>query len=219
VGYEETNYLGTIKICDLAKQLNIPKIIFASSSSVYGTNPMLPWNEDTTAVSPVSPYATTKVMSEEYGRKFSEETGIQFTVLRFFSVYGPRMRPDLMMFKIARNILENKEITVFGDGSSKRDYTYIDDIVSGIIQAIVYNGKRFDIFNLGSRNPISLEQIISIFEQITKLKANTKYAPFFTGESNSTEADIRKAQFSLGYHPKTEIQEGIRLFLQSVGTI
>lgn len=212
IGYEETNVQGTIKVCELAQKLGIPKIIFSSSSSVYGNNPELPWSEES-ELYPISPYAKTKVLSEQYLKFFSEIHPVKVIVFRLFSVYGPRMRPDLMMNHIYRNILNRLPVRIYGDGNSERDYTFVNDIINGILLGIDYEASNFEIMNLGNNNPVKLSKIISLFEQMLKLDARLEFAPMVEGESMFTYADISKAQRLISYKPLIDIDEGIQRFI------
>lgn len=212
VGYEESNVVGTKKILDLAVQNNIKQFIFASSSSIYG-NSEAPFKEDNQDLMPISPYAQTKLFSEKTGKEYADSGEVRFISLRFFSVYGPRLRPDLVMNKIAASIYQNKELNIFGDGKASRDYTYVDDIIQGIIKSLDYKESNYEIFNLGNGNPIELNEIIKIFEEQTKEKVNIRYVNSIKGESNITWADIKKAKELLSFNPKINIETGIQHFL------
>ncbi len=211
-GYEETNVAGTEAIFQLSRQLHAGKFIFASSSSIYGNNPNTPWNEDCTAM-PNNPYAKTKWLSEQQLKNDSLDSGLCICVARLFSVYGPRMRPDLMMNRIYESLMNGSVITVFGDGTSTRDYTYIDDIVQGIVACCVEQDNKFSIYNLGNKHPVKLLQIIKVFENITGRKARLDFLPEVQGESYATCADITKAQQELNYVPTVSIEEGIARFV------
>jgi UDP-glucuronate 4-epimerase len=151
IGYQEVNVRGTQNMLELARELAIPQFVFASSSSVYGINPRVPWSEEDHVLLPISPYASTKVSGELLGHVYSHLFGIRFIALRFFTVYGPRQRPDLAIHKFARSILAGRAIPVFGDGATRRDYTFIDDIVSGVVSAMTYRGSPFEVINLGTK--------------------------------------------------------------------
>lgn len=213
VGYEESNVVGTKNILDLAVKKNIKQFVFASSSSIYGNAPA-PFNEDYKDLQPISPYAQTKLFSEKTGKEFSEKNDLNFISLRFFSVYGPRLRPDLVMNKIAASIYKNEKLKIFGDGSTSRDYTYVDDIISGIMKAIDYKESKFETFNLGNGNPIKLTEILSIFEEETKGKINIEFVDSIKGESDITWADNNKAKTILGFESKTNIRNGIKNYLE-----
>ncbi len=213
VGYEESNVAGTKNILELAVEKKIKQFVFASSSSIYGNAPA-PFNEDYNDLHPISPYAQTKLFSEKTGKEFSEKYDINFISLRFFSVYGPRLRPDLVMNKIAGSIYKNEKLKIFGDGSTSRDYTYVDDIISGIIKAINYKESKFETFNLGNGNPIKLTDIISLFEQETGKKVNIEFVDSIKGESDITWADNSKAKKMIGFEPQTDIRKGINNYLE-----
>ncbi len=212
VGYQESNVVGTKNILELAVKKNIKQFVFASSSSIYGNAPA-PFNEDYKDLQPISPYAQTKLFSEKTGKEFSNKYDLNFISLRFFSVYGPGLRPDLVMNKIAASIYKNEKIKIFGDGSTSRDYTYVDDIISGIMKAIDYKEAKFETFNLGNGNPIKLTEILSIFEEETKGKINIEFVDSIKGESDITWADNNKAKTILGLNPKTDIRNGIKNYL------
>jgi UDP-glucuronate 4-epimerase len=213
-GYEGKNTQALEKTLELAEKLNISQFIFASSSSIYGNCKSVPFTENIIDLSPLNPYANSKLLSEQIGKVFSEKYNINFISLRLFSVYGPRLRPDLVMNKIADNILLNKPIKIFGNGSASRDYTYIDDIASGIINSLNYKGDKFDIINLGCGKPISLLEIISVFENLTGEKVKMEFSNFIEGESDITWADNSKAKQLLNFKPKIDINEGIGFFLK-----
>src|SRR5688500_1157692 len=150
VGYQEVNVGGTQLLLELARTLGVRQFVFASSSSVYGVNPRVPWREDDYVLQPISPYASTKVSGELLGHVYSHLYGMRFIALRFFTVYGPRQRPDLAITKFARLMVEDRTIPVFGDGSTRRDYTYVDDIVAGVVSAVDYAQSQYEVINLGN---------------------------------------------------------------------
>jgi UDP-glucuronate 4-epimerase len=212
-GYEEENIKSITKALQLAVNLNIHKFIFSSSSSIYGNSRIIPFNEDQKDLNPINPYAKSKLLSEQIGREFSEKHELNFLSLRFFSVYGPRLRPDLVMNKIANSLLLNEPLNIFGDGHALRDYTYIDDIIEGVISSLFYNDKKFDIINLGHGSPVTLTDIIEIFENTTGKKIQLKFENIFKGESDITWADNSKAKTLLEFDPKTDINTGIKKYL------
>jgi UDP-glucuronate 4-epimerase len=212
VGYEESNVVGTKNILQLSVEKNIKQFIFASSSSIYGNAPA-PFNEEYKDLQPISPYAQTKLFSEKTGKEFSDKYDLNFISLRFFSVYGPRLRPDLVMNKIAGSIYRNEKLRIFGDGSTSRDYTYVDDIISGIMKAVDYKNSKFETFNLGNGNPIKLTDIISLFENETKQKVNIEFVDSIKGESDITWANNDKAKRLIDFEPKTNISQGIKNYL------
>jgi UDP-glucuronate 4-epimerase len=213
VGYEESNVAGTKNILELAVDKRIKQFVFASSSSIYGNAPA-PFNEEYKDLHPISPYAQTKLFSEKTGKEFSEKYNLNFISLRFFSVYGPRLRPDLVMNKIAGSIYRNEKLKIFGDGSTSRDYTYVDDIIAGIMKAVDYKESKFETFNLGNGNPIKLTEIISLFERETGKKVNIEFVDSIKGESDITWADNSKARKIMGFETQTDIRKGIQNYLE-----
>ena len=213
LSYTEVNVNGTQNILELARELKCKKFILASSSSVYGVNPNVPWSEDDHVLFPISPYASTKISGELLGHVYSYLFDFQFIGLRFFVVYGPRQRPDLAVHKFTKLISEGKPIDVYGNGETKRDYTYVDDIVAGIRAALEYSGSRYEIINLGNNEPVELRQLIAMLEEILGKKAIINKLPQQPGDVPLTFADIRKAQRLLGYQPKTQILTGLRRFV------
>jgi UDP-glucuronate 4-epimerase len=210
--YYEVNVRGTQNILELARQLGVGQFVFASSSSVYGVNPHVPWKEDDAVLLPISPYAATKVSGELTGHVYSHLHDIRFIALRFFTVYGPRQRPDLAIHKFARLMLEGKPVPFFGDGTMRRDYTYIDDILSGIRAAMDFDGSMYEVINLGNSRPTSLSEMISSLEQVLGVVAKLDRQPEQPGDVPQTYADITKATVLLGYSPQTEFVEGLRRF-------
>lgn len=210
--YEESNILSTKRILEFAVQRNIKQFVFASSSSVYG-NVAPPFKEDFTNLQPISPYAKTKLECEKIGKDFSEKYDITFIALRFFSVYGPAIRPDLVIYKIVQSIFNQEVLKIYGNGQSARDYTFVDDIINGIIKSIDYKQNKFEIFNLGSGQPIKLLELIDIFEKVTSKRVNLEFVNQIQGESEITWADNSKARGKLDFNPKVDIEHGVRLFL------
>lgn len=211
-GYFRTNMMGTLTMLEFAKQKGVKKFLFASSSSVYGTNPHVPWREDDLNLQPISPYASSKIAAEKLCQTYSYLYGIDILALRFFTVYGPAQRPDLAIHKFFKLIYENKAIPVFGDGSTRRDYTYIDDIVQGIIKSVSYMGNGFEIFNLGNHTTVSLNELIDAIEQVLHKKVQLQFLPKQTGDVDQTYADIEKAKVNLGYLPATDLIKGLEVF-------
>lgn len=212
--YYETNVMGTVHLLEACRDFRVPKVVFASSSSVYGTLSAVPFREDALLLSPASPYAATKLAGEAMLHSFVNCYGLQGVALRFFTVYGPRQRPDLAINKFVRLIGNNERIELFGDGSSARDYTWVGDIVSGVLAAMAYappNG--YDVFNLGSSQPISLDKMLGLIEEAMGKRANRQYTDRVVGDMTVTCADISKAEGILGYRPTTTIAEGIRRFV------
>lgn len=202
------NCLGTIKILEFARSRGIKKIIYASSSSTYGINPNIPW-EESFALKPISPYAASKIASENYCYAYSCLYDIQIIVLRFFTVYGPGQRPDLAIHKFVKLMLANLAIEVFGNGETKRDYTYIDDITEGILAAVNYSRTKYEIINLGNNYSISLNELIFAIEEVFEKKIKKKYLPEQAGDVPVTFASIDKAKRLLNYQPKFTLKDGL----------
>jgi len=208
--YFNTNVKGTLNILEICRKDKI-KIIFASSSSVYGNN-NIPFSEDDATEEQLSPYGTTKKIGERLCEMYSKLYDMKIICLRFFTVYGPRGRPDMAPYIFTKKILEEKKINVFGDGTSKRDYTFVSDIVDGIISAIKKDLK-FEIINLGDSNPILLKEFISVIEKTIGKKAIIENIPEQKGDMKATYAKIDKAKELLNYKPKVNIEEGIKIFV------
>ncbi len=211
--YYDVNVMGTLNILGAMKKHGIKKMLFASSSSVYGNNKKIPFSESDNVDRPVSPYAASKKAGELLCHTFHHLYKMDIFCLRFFTVYGPRQRPDLAINKFTRAILNDNEITVYGDGTTSRDYTHIDDIIQGIRMAI-YKLQGFDIFNLGESKTISLNRLVSILEQYTGKKARKQYMPLQEGDVFQTYADIGRARSMLGYAPAVEFESGISNYIQ-----
>ena len=211
VTYQDVNVRGTQDLLEFARRRRIPHFVFASSSSVYGVNPSVPWSEDD-RVMPISPYASTKVTGEMLGHVYSHLHGMRFIALRLFTVYGPRQRPDLAMHKFAQLMMDGAEIPVFGDGSTRRDYTFIDDIVAGVRGAIAYDRTPYEVVNLGNNQTITLREMIAGLENALGMKARIKWLPEQPGDVPQTWARIDKARALLGYAPRTSYAEGVRKF-------
>ena len=212
--YQQVNIIGTLNVLEFAKEQGIKKVIYASSSSVYGINTNIPWKEDDTALKPISPYASSKIAGENLCFVYNKLYGINCIILRFFTVYGPGQRPDLAIHRFTKLALAGKEINLFGDGNSKRDYTYISDIVSGVISAVHYKGASFDTFNLGNSYAVSLNELIVAMEDVYKLKIKRNYLPEQPGDVPVTYANISKAKTLLNYNPAVSLSEGLERFKQ-----
>jgi UDP-glucuronate 4-epimerase len=212
--YAETNINGTINLLELARRHDIKQFVFGSSSSVYGINTKVPFAEDDRIHQPISPYAATKAAGELLCHTYSHLYDIRTVCLRFFTVYGARQRPDLAIHKFSKLITEGKPIQVFGDGSSRRDYTYIDDIIQGVRAAIDYDRSIHEVFNLGESQTVTLSELIELIERSLDMHAIIDRHPMQPGDVPATYADISKATELLDYHPKTKIQEGIPKFVQ-----
>lgn len=214
IGYQETNVRGTQNLLELAKEWKTPQFVFASSSSVYGVNPRVPWREDDHVLQPISPYASTKVSGELLGHVYAHLYRIRFVALRFFTVYGPRQRPDLAIHKFTTLITEGKPIAFFGDGSTSRDYTYVADTVSGIVGAINYTGSPFAVFNLGNDATVTLLEMVTTIEEALGEKAELNQQPDQPGDVPKTWASIESARKHLGYAPTVQFPEGVARFTE-----
>lgn len=212
--YVRSNIEGTINILENMRKYNCKKIVFASSSSVYGNCTADKFSEDLKVTEPISPYAATKSSCEQFLYTYSKLYGINAICLRFFTVYGPKQRPDLAIRKFAELIEQDKPIPVYGDGTTMRDYTYIDDIVGGICSAINYNKTPYEIINLGGGSPVTLNQMIATIEKVLGKQAKIERLPMQAGDVNKTVSDITKAKKILGYSPKTSFEEGIKKFVE-----
>jgi len=211
--YQDVNIRGTMVLLEAVKQIKGCKFIFGSSSSVYGNNAKVPFAETDNVDAPISPYAATKRAGELICRTYHHLYGIPTTCLRFFTVYGPRQRPDLAIHKFAALMEAGKSIPVFGDGSMQRDYTYVDDIVHGVQRAIE-RCSGFATYNLGNSSPISLNELIAALEATLGRKAIIKRLPLQPGDVNRTFADITLASSELGFAPQTNFHAGIAHFVQ-----
>jgi UDP-glucuronate 4-epimerase len=215
--YEEVNVRGTMNLWELCKEFNIKKFICASSSSVYGNNEKIPFSETDNVDNPISPYAATKKSGEVIGHVYHSLYHIDMIQLRFFTVYGPRQRPDLAIHKFAKLISEDQAIPFYGDGSTARDYTYIDDIIDGITKSILYletHSGVYEILNLGENQVITLSEMVNTIEKALGKTANKKILPMQPGDVTKTNADITKAMALIGYKPATDFQNGIKKFVE-----
>ena len=212
LGYQMTNVIGTQNLLSFAHQRGIKQFVFGSSSSVYGECPRLPWRETDLGLTPVNPYASSKLADEQLGYVYAKTFGLRFVALRFFTVFGERQRPDLAIHKFARLMLAGQTIPVYGDGSSERDFTYWGDIVAGVRAAMAYTEADFEIFNLGNNRTIGLIETIRKLESVLNVTAKIDWQPWQPGEMRSTWADIGKAQKLLGYQPATDFDTGLRRF-------
>jgi len=211
--YSEINILGTQNLLEFARDIGCKKFIFASSSSVYGINPKVPWQENDSVLMPVSPYGATKILGEVLGHVYSNLYNMQFIGLRFFSVYGPRQRPDLVIHKFTKLIYEGKPITIYGEGETKRDYTFIDDIISGIVATLDYSKSRYEIINLGNNESVELLKLVHMLEKILGKKALINKLPEQLGDASVTFANINKAKKILHYQPKTTLFDGLQKYV------
>lgn len=212
--YSETNIGGTLNLLELARDFDVKQFVFGSSSSVYGINADVPFSENDRIQQPISPYAATKAAGELLCHTYSHLFKIRTVCLRFFTVYGARQRPDLAIHKFSRLIAEGKPIQVFGDGTTRRDYTYVDDIIQGVRAAMDYDGAMHEVFNLGESETTELARLIELLEENLGAKAVIDRQPMQPGDVPITFADISKARELLGYSPRTKIEQGIPNFVE-----
>jgi UDP-glucuronate 4-epimerase len=211
--YTSLNVLGTTQVLEICRQSGVQRVVFASSSSVYGHSSRAPFREDAAISHPLSIYAATKAAGEALAFTYSHAYRLSVVCLRFFTVYGPRQRPDLAIRKFAGMILEGKEVPIFGDGSLERDFTYIDDTVDGILLALHAQGE-FDVFNIGNSHPIRVDHMVEILGKALGKPVRRKFVPSPAGEMLLTHADLTKAHQVLGYSPKVSFDDGIRRFVE-----
>ncbi len=211
--YVDVNINGTMSMLEGARKNNIKNFIFASSSSVYGNNEKTPFSESDNVDFPISPYAATKKAGELICHTYSHLYSININCLRFFTVYGPRQRPDLAIHKFCKLILNEEPIPVFGDGSMRRDFTYIDDIIDGVVAAM-HKCSGFEIYNLGESVPIRLDELILHIEKALGKKAIINRLPMQPGDVNTTYADISKSRQKLNYNPDTDMDKGLESFVK-----
>ena len=214
--YQEVNCLGLQNILEEMKLHNVKNGVLASSSSVYGNCKKVPFKEDMIVDYAISPYAATKKANEVMAHVYHKLYDMNIIMLRFFTVYGPKQRPDLAINKFTRLMLEGKEIPMFGDGTTSRDYTYVDDIVDGIIKSCEYtlnNKNVYEILNIGNSSPTSLKEMINTIAKVLDVEPKIKQLPMQPGDVDRTFADISKAKKLIGYEPKTTFEEGIRKFV------
>ncbi len=210
--YQRVNVEGTTNVLEAARQHGVKKLTLASSSSVYGINSKAPFAESDPIFTPISPYAASKLACEALGHVYHHVYGLDIAMLRFFTVYGSRQRPDLAIHKFARRILAGQPIDVFGDGSTSRDYTFVEDIVDGIA-ACATRSFGFEIINLGGAHPVTLTRLIEVLEASLQKRATIHHLPGQPGDVPRTWADVAKAGKLLGYAPKVGIEEGIARFV------
>ena len=212
--YAETNINGTLNLLEQARQHKVKQFVFGSSSSVYGINAKVPFSEEDPIRQPISPYAATKGAGELLCHTYSHLYDLRSVCLRFFTVYGARQRPDLAIHKFARLINQDKPIPVFGDGSTRRDYTYVDDIIAGVRAAIDFDQSNYEVINLGESRTVELRELISLLEHELGRKAIIDSQPPQPGDVPQTFADISKARRLLDYNPQTPIEDGIHRFVE-----
>jgi UDP-glucuronate 4-epimerase len=212
--YYDTNVSGTLHLLDAASVIGVERFIFASSSSVYGISKTVPFSEDQHLTQTLSPYAATKIAGEFLCSTYSHLYQMRVVALRYFTVYGPRQRPDLAIHQFTRRIYGGQPIEQFGDGTTRRDYTYIDDVIQGTMAALKYDGPLFDIFNLGESDTIQLKDLIAAIENALGKKATINRMPEQPGDMPLTCADISKARKLLGYNPTTRFSDGLPRFIE-----
>ncbi len=216
--YQEVNVGGTTRLLEFARRRTIERFVFASSSSVYGNNDKVPFSEDDPVDYPISPYAATKRSGELLAHTYAHLFGLRLICLRFFTVYGPRQRPDLAIHKFARLLDHNEPIPMYGDGTTQRDYTYIDDVIEGVEGALRWTGTAdpgaFQIVNLGESRTISLSEMIRIMGEEMGVEPEIERHPPQPGDVERTWADVTRARELLGYEPRTGFREGVRRFVR-----
>lgn len=212
IAYQQTNVAGTQNLLEFARKKSIQQFVFASSSSVYGINKNIPWVESDGLLNPISPYASTKISGELLGHVYSYLYNIRFIGLRFFTVFGPRQRPDLAIHAFSKKILNNETIPFFGDGNTQRDYTFIDDIVQGVIGALNYDKTNYEIINLGNSHAVSLAELVNTLETVLEKKAIINKLPEQPGDVPVTFSDISKAKDLINYMPTTSLKDGVIRF-------
>ncbi len=215
--YQDVNCMGTQNILEEMKINNVKNGVFASSSSVYGNCDTVPFREDMVVDYAISPYAATKKANEVMTHVYHKLYDFNMVMLRFFTVYGPKQRPDLAINKFTRLMLNNEEIPMFGDGTTSRDYTYVDDIVDGIIRSCEYtmnNNNVYEILNLGNSSPLSLKEMIDIIGKVIGVEPKIKQMPMQPGDVERTYADVKKAKELIGYEPKVTFEQGVKNFVE-----
>lgn len=216
--YSDVNVGGTVALLEIAKSVGVESFVLGSSSSIYGANTKVPFSESDDVSCQISPYGASKRAAELFCFPFHKNCNLKTACLRFFTVYGPRQRPDLAIHKFVKLMHEGKPIPFFGDGSSRRDYTYVDDIVDGIIRSLAWleasPSPVFEIFNLGNSNPLSLKELVGLLEELTGIKGILDSKPAQEGDMEVTYADISKSIRILGYNPKTSMREGLGHFIR-----
>lgn len=209
---QEVNVCGTQNLLEFARRRGVRHFVFASSSSVYGLCPRVPWREDEATLRPISPYGASKLSGELLGHVYAHLYGIRFVALRLFTVYGPRQRPDLAIHRFARRMLAGWPVPVFGDGRTRRDYAFVTDVVDGVMGAVAYRGRPFEVVNLGHSQTVSLNEMIATLEDALGIRARREHLPEQAGDVPQTWADLARARDLLGYAPRTPFPEGVARF-------
>jgi len=212
MAYYKVNVLGTLNILDMMKKKDIKRLVFASSSSVYGNSPDVPYNETMNVNNPISPYAATKIAAELLCYNYRHLYDISSTCLRFFTVYGPRQRPEMAIAKFVKKAYDGNLISIYGDGSSLRDFTYIEDIIQGVV-ASIERDLGFEIINIGESETIDLNSLLELVKELTGCKLNTEHFPMQPGDVDKTFANIDKARQLLDYAPVTSVREGLKRYI------
>lgn len=220
--YERVNVAGTLNLLDLCHEFRVPRFVFGSSSSVYGADSPVPFSEEQVTLRPISPYAATKLAGELLAYTYAHVWGLQIVCLRFFTVYGPRQRPDLAIHRFTALVEAGEALPIFGDGSSARDYTFVDDIVAGVLAALNFKfaeqtgalSAAFEIFNLGNSSPVRLDELVAAIERATGRAAARRAMPLQVGDVPITWADISRAERLLGYKPQVPLAEGLTRFVE-----
>jgi UDP-glucuronate 4-epimerase len=211
--YADVNIRGTLSLLEACRKYRIRRLVFASSSSVYGNNPKVPFTEEDRVDNPISPYAATKKAAELICHTYHSLYGMDIACLRYFTVYGPRQRPEMAIHQFSRLIHRGKKVSLFGDGSSRRDYTYIHDAIDGTMGAL-FRDHGYEIYNIGESQTTSLSELVQLIEEQMGKRAEVEYLPAQPGDVERTYADIRKARERLGYQPKINMREGISRFVR-----
>jgi len=220
--YERVNVAGTLNLLDLCHEFRVPRFVFGSSSSVYGADSPVPFSEEQVTLRPISPYAATKLAGELLAYTYAHVWGLQIVCLRFFTVYGPRQRPDLAIHRFTALVEAGEALPIFGDGSTARDYTFVDDIVAGVLAALNFKfaeqtgalSAAFEIFNLGNSSPVRLDELVAAIERATGRAAARRAMPLQVGDVPITWADISRAERLLGYKPQVPLAEGLTRFVE-----
>ncbi|MDR7544439.1 MAG: NAD-dependent epimerase/dehydratase family protein [Armatimonadota bacterium] len=211
--YARVNVQGTIAVLEACRRQGVEHVVFGSSSSVYGRQDAHPWAEDGTAPRPASPYGWSKLAGEQYCRMFHDLCGVPVTCLRFFTVYGPRQRPDMAIHRFARCMASGEPVPVYGDGQAVRDYTFVDDVVDGILRALAHPGG-YRVYNLGSGRPVALCDLIGMLGRAMGVTWTVRWLPPQPGDVPATHAAIERARSELGYEPRTTLEHGLASFVR-----
>jgi UDP-glucuronate 4-epimerase len=212
--YHDVNVTGTLRILEAMRDAGVPRLVFASSSSVYGNADAVPFREDVPDLKPISPYGVSKLLGEHYVRVFADLTGMAAVALRFFTVYGPRQRPDMAIRLFAGLIRRGESVPMYGDGTMRRDFTYVDDIIDGVFAALTRPATGFHIVNIGGARTTELRALIDLIAKTVGRPARIEPKPVPPGDVRQTYADVAKARELLGFNPKVGLEEGLARFLE-----